>query len=64
MLYVNLMVIIKQKLIVNTQKKMRMRKESKHNTKESDQTTRGERKRRERNKDKLQKQMKQAWGLD
>ena len=46
MLYVNIMVIIKQKLIVNTQRKMRMRKESKHNTKESDETTRGEIKRR------------------
>ena len=46
MLYVNLMVTIKQKLIVNTERKVRMRKESEHSTKESDETTRGERKRR------------------
>ena len=41
----NLMVTIKQKLIVNTETKVRMRKESEYSTKESDETTRGERKR-------------------
>ena len=44
MTYVNLTVPTKQKLIVNTQKKMR--KEPKHNMKENHQTIREERKRR------------------
>lgn len=43
MLYVNLMVTTKKKVIVNTQKQMR--KEAKHNSKESQQSTRNERKR-------------------
>lgn len=49
MRYVTLTVTTEQKLIVNTQKKVR--KESKHNTKGSYQTIRGE-----RNREKLQKQ--------
>ena len=44
MLYVNLIVITRKKLKVNTQKKVR--KESKHNTKENHQNLREERKRR------------------
>lgn len=49
LLYMNLMATTNQKSVIDTQKIMR--KESKHNTIESHQTTRKERKRRRKNRE-------------
>ena len=60
LLYVRLMVTMKQKPILNMQK--RKRKEYKHTTKESQQTTKEESKKR-RNREELQKQTKNNYKM-